>query len=133
MTCKIYFSPDKFKCFVRYLIQVAKHKRCVTYVELENIFGLSHDQVGYYAGVLGGYCLERDLPMLNGLIISSSNSVPSEGFDWFQKKYNKTWGEIVSDCWKKFHVTSSRGKQSQDFSKRDADISSFLAKISHPD
>lgn len=128
----ITISNDKFKCFVRYMIQAAKQKRCVPYVELENVFGLAHDYVGWYAGVLGSYCLERELPMLNGLIISSTDCVPSEGFDWYQQKYGRSWGEIVSECWKKFHVTSSRSKQSQDFSGRDRDVDAFLQAADIP-
>ena len=125
-------SEDKFKCFVRYLIQVAKQKRCVPYVDLENAFGLGHDQIGWYAGILGDYCLDRNLPMLNGLIISSTNCVPSEGFDWYQEEYGRSWGEIVSECWQHFHVTSSRAKQSQDFSRRDTDIKNFLENTDVP-
>ncbi len=48
------FNSEKFKCFVRFMINVAKEKRCVTYKEVENIFGLSHKQAGIYAGRLGG-------------------------------------------------------------------------------
>ena len=129
MAREIKFSEDKFKCFVRYMIQAAKNKRCVPYVELENVFGLAHDYVGWYAGILGDYCLDRDLPMLNGLIISSTHCVPSYGFEWYQQEYDRSWGEIVSECWKYFHVTSSRSKQSQDFSKRDLDIADFLKNL----
>lgn len=118
--------PDKFKVFVRYMIQVAKEKRCVPYYELENVFGLNHKQVGYYAGKLGSYFLSRELPLLNGLIISSTDCIPSDGFDWYQEQYEKTWGEIVSYCWQYFHVTSTRQKQVQGFSKRDADVEEFL-------
>lgn len=50
---RLNFQPEKFKVFVRYLIGVAKDKRCVPYNELENIFGFSHNQVGFYLGVLG--------------------------------------------------------------------------------
>ena len=132
MARQITLSDDKFKCFVRYMIQVAKQKRCVPYVELENVFGLAHDYVGWYAGVLGDYCLSRDLPMLNGLIISSTDCNPSEGFDWYQEEYGRSWGEIVSECWKYFHVTSSRDKQSQDFSRRDSDVANFLQDLDIP-
>ncbi|MBB1271162.1 hypothetical protein [Shewanella sp. SR44-3] len=132
MARQIVLSDDKFKCFVRYMIQAAKEKRCVPYVELENVFGLAHDYVGWYAGVLGDYCLNRDLPMLNGLIISSTNCVPSEGFDWYQEEYGRSWGEIVSECWQHFHVTSTRAKQSQDFSGRDNDVANFLQTADIP-
>jgi hypothetical protein len=111
------------------MIQAAKQKRCVPYVELENVFGLSHDYVGHYAGVLGNYCIEREIPILNGLIISSTTCSPSEGFDWYREKYDRNWEEIVSNCWKYFHVTSSRSKQSQDFSQRDSDIEKYLEMI----
>lgn len=123
---KIVVDSEKFKVFVRYLIQVAKEKRCSPYSELENIFGLSHEQVGIYSGKLGDYCLSRNIAKLNGLIISMTNCVPSEGYDWYQTKYKKHWGEIVSECWREFHVTSSRSKQVQDFSKRDSDVQDFL-------
>ncbi len=120
------FQREKFKVFVRYLIQVAKEKRCVPYYELENLFGLSHEQVGYYAGKLGDYCISRKTKPLNGLIISTTECVPSHGFDWYQQQYNMSWGEVVRECWKEFHVTSSREKQVQDFSQRDTDIDQFL-------
>lgn len=120
------FQADKFKVFVRYLIQVAKEKRCVPYNELENVFGLSHKQVGYYAGRLGDYCIAGEIPPLNGLIVSATDCVPSHGFDWYQTQYGRSWGEVVSDCWREFHVTSSREKQVQDFSQRDTDIEQFL-------
>jgi len=122
---KIILSSEKFKCFVRYMIPAAKQKRCVPYVELENLFGLAHDQAGWYAGILGDYCLARKLPMLNGLIISSTTCSPSEGFDWYQERYQKSWGKIVSECWEFFHVASTRAKQSQDFSKRDKDVEDY--------
>ena len=76
-------ARQKFKVFVRYLIQVAQDKRCVTYGELEKVFGLSHAGVGRYAGELGNYCQARRLPLLNALIISAANSKPSHGFDWY--------------------------------------------------
>jgi hypothetical protein len=120
------FSPDKFKCFVRCMIQAAKQKRCVPYYELENAFGLNHGQVGYYAGMLGDYCFHRDLPPLNGLIISTTECVPSEGFDSYQERYGRSWGKVVSACWKHFHVTTTREKQVQDFSGLDSYVDSFL-------
>jgi hypothetical protein len=115
------------------MIQAAKQKRCVPYVELENTIGLSHGQVGWYAGKLGDYCQASGLPLLNGLIISSTDCTPSNGFDWYQSKYQKTWGEIVSECWKAMHVTSSRAKQSEDFGGRDSDVAAFLKTNSIPE
>ena len=120
------FQVEKFKVFVRHMIQVAKEKRCVTYNELENIFGLSHGQVGYYSGALGDYCISRNLPPLNALVISSTDCVPSYGFDWYQEHYNMTWGELVTNCFQTFHVTFSAQKKVQDFSGRDADVESWL-------
>jgi hypothetical protein len=120
------FSAEKFKCFVRYMIQVAKQKRCVPYFELENVFGLGHGAVGTYSGTLGDYCIARKLPLLNCLIINSTSCEPSKGFAWYQEHAGKTWGEMASSCWKEFHVTSSREKQSQDFGQRDEDVARFL-------
>lgn len=126
------FQPERFKCFVRYLINVAKEKRCVTYKELENIFGLSHRQAGWYAGLLGDYCIQRNLPLLNGLIINATNCIPSEGYMWYEQQSGKSWGEVVAACWCEFHVTQDHAKQSQDFSGRDADIEEFLVSRPEP-
>jgi len=120
------FQPEKFKVFVRVMIQAAKEKRCVTYNELENIFGLSHKQIGHYSGALGDYCMSRKLPPLNSLIISSTDCMPSNGFDWYQEKYNTSWGELISTCYKKFHITSAPSKKSEDFSGRDSDVVVWL-------
>ena len=121
------FSRDKFKVFVRYLIQAAQDKKCVPDYEMENVFGLSHKHVGHYAGKLGEYCIFYNLPRLNGLIISSTDCVPSEGFDWYQQECGKSWGEIVSECWKYFHITSTREKQVKNFSGLDSEIDEFLS------
>jgi hypothetical protein len=126
------FQAEKFKCYVRQLIHVAKQKRCVTYNELENLFGLSHEQVGYYAGALGDYCISRKLPPLNALIISSTDCVPSHGFDWYQEQYNLTWGELVTKCWKFFHVTLEASKKSKDYGGRDTDVDDFLSDYRGP-
>ena len=123
------FQPERFKCFVRFLINVAKDKRCVTYKELENIFGLSHQQVGIYAGTLGDYCVTRNLPLLNGLVINATDCIPSEGYEWYQQQSNMSWGEVIASCWKEFHVTQGHAKQSQDFSKRDVDVEDFLESM----
>ena len=74
-------SDEKFKCFVRYMINAAKQKRCVPYFEIENVFGLSHKQAGEYAGALGDFCMFAKYPPLNGLIISSTTCIPSHGFN----------------------------------------------------
>ena len=123
------FSDDKFKSFVRYMIHVAEQKRCVPYYEIENIYGLSHEQVGYYSGILGLYCIEEGFPLLNGLIISSTECKPSEGFDDFQKSTKMDWGQVVQMCWKRFHVTSSRQKQTENYSGLDGDIEEFLKDL----
>ena len=125
---RLNFQPEKFKVFVRFMIQVAKEKRCITYNELENIFGLSHKQVGMYAGALGHYCLFNEYPALNCLIINSTSCEPSDGFDWYHQQYNMSWGEMVSMCFSSFHITQTPSKKAQDFSGRDADISSWLAQ-----
>lgn len=70
--------------------------------------------------------MSRKLPPLNGLIINTKDCVPSNGFNWYQQQYGKTWGEVVCNCWKVFHVSSSREKQVKDFRQRDNDIESLL-------
>nr|WP_128797213.1 hypothetical protein [Corallococcus coralloides] len=120
-------DPERFKIFVRYMILTAQNKRCATYHELENILGLNHGQMGFYAGRLGDYCMARRLPPLNALIINATNCIPSGGFAWYQKKYKKAWGVLASNCWRRFRVTSSRSKQVQNFSKRDLDVAIFLS------
>jgi hypothetical protein len=120
------FDEGKFKTFVRFLIQVAKEKRCVTYQELENVFGLSHRQVGYYAGKLGDLCIKWNWPRLNGLIINQTDCVPSNGFDYYLRECRKSWGEITCECWKKFHTSILKTKRVKDFTGLDRDIENFL-------
>ena len=121
------FDEGKFKTFVRFLIQVAKEKRCVTYQELENVFGLSHGQVGYYAGQLGDLCIEWGWPRLNGLIINQTDCIPSNGFNYYLKECGKeNWGEIICECWKKFHISMSKIERVKDFSGLDKEIEDFL-------
>jgi len=127
------FQEERFKCFVRFMINTAKDKRCVTYKEVENIFGLSHKQAGYYAGMLGGYCISRGIPLLNGLIINATDCIPSEGYEWYENQADMSWGEVVAACWREFHVTQAHAKQSQDFSKRDDDVDEFLSNDPRPD
>jgi hypothetical protein len=119
-------NEERFKCFVRFMINAAKQKRCVPYYEIENVFGLGHGQAGEYAGALGDFCMSVEFPPLNGLIISSTSCIPSHGFNWYQRNYGKSWGEIIQDCWKKFHVKSTRAKQVQDFTGLDNKIDHFL-------
>ena len=120
------FQREKFKVLVRFMIQIAKEKRCITYNELENVFGFSHIQAGLYAGALGHYCLSKEYPVLNSLIINSTNCEPSDGFDWYHERYNTSWGEMVSSCFRFFHVTQSAKKKAQDFGGRDSDVANWL-------
>lgn len=119
-------NNEKFKCFVRYIINAARHKRCVTYHELQNIFGLNRKQVGEYAGALGDFCLDNNYPLLNGLIVNTTTCTPSHGFNWYQKKYNRLWGEIISECWRKFHVKSTQFQKRKGFSELSPDLEAFL-------
>lgn len=116
-------DSSKFKTFVRYLMQVAKSKRCATYQELQIVFGLGRGQIGTYAGTLGDLCIDWKWPRLNGLIIKQTDCVPSNGFDYYRKECGKTWGEVISECWKKFH-----GAVPKDFTGLDRDIQNFLGK-----
>jgi hypothetical protein len=121
-----FFSEERFKVMVRYMIQAAQDKRCVPYAEIEHVCGLSHKQASHYAGRLGDYCIDRDLPPLNALLINSNTCIPSGGFAPYQEK-GKDWGQLVSDCWSHFHVKSTHKKLVQNFSGIDKDIDAFLS------
>jgi hypothetical protein len=123
----IKIDDGKFKAFVRYMVKVAEEKRCVPYYELENVFGLNHKYVGGYAGTLGDFCEDQEWPLLNALIISTTECVPSEGFDQYMEGTDMDWGEHVQDCWKTFHVTSTRAKQVKNFSRLDSRVTDFFA------
>jgi hypothetical protein len=116
----------KFKAFVRYMVQAAEQKRCVPYHELENVFGLSHKNVGWYAGILGDLCMAWKWPLLNSLIISFTKGMPSDGFKSYADVTNVHWGDHVQACWKKFHVTSTRAKQVKNFAGLDSHTKKFL-------
>ena len=82
-------DKEKFDCLYRYLILVAQNKRVVMYHELESVFRLSHKLVGLYAGAIGDFCLEQNLPLLNSLIVSAQECQPSDGFaNYLEKKWN---------------------------------------------
>ncbi|MCB2189854.1 MAG: hypothetical protein KQJ78_25860 [Deltaproteobacteria bacterium] len=119
----------KFISFVRYMAKVAEHKRCVTYKELEQTFGLNHSQVGSYAGLFGYFCCYMEWPMMNSLIISSTHCTPSDGFDVFQKYDGKDWGSIITECWKSFHVTTGSDNR-VNYSGLDKSITEFLDNFS---
>lgn len=88
-------DKEKFDCLYRYLILVAQNKRVVMYHELESVFRLSHKLVGLYAGAIGDFCLEQNLPLLNSLIVSAQECQPSDGFANYLEKVEWIVGEIV--------------------------------------
>lgn len=112
-----YYNPVVFSLIVRYLIKAAQDKRAVPYFELENLFGLSHNMAGFYAGCVGNFCQEQGWPrpLLNSLVINTKNCQPSEGFDGYLPE-DKSWGNCLSECWAYFHVTSPREQQVRNFS-----------------
>ena len=121
-------DEGKFKVFVRYMVCVAENKRCVTYRELEQIFGLGHDYVGWFAGILGFYCNYPEWPMLNSLIINSTDCVPSNGFTDFEQYTNKSWGELIAECWKYFHVKYAEDNK-DNYSGLDTNVADFIVNF----
>ncbi|MNF77178.1 hypothetical protein D3C84_593160 [compost metagenome] len=111
-----YFSLDVFSNVLRYLILAAQAKRVVPYNELENAFGLSHNMAGFYAGVVGDFCRDKKMPLLNSLVVNTTSCTPSEGFDAYLDDSQMNWGECLAHCWKYFHLTTSREHQVKNFS-----------------
>lgn len=111
-----YFKLEVFSNILRYLILAAQSKRVVPYNELENAFGLSHNMAGYYAGIVGTFCHDNNWPLLNSLVINTTSCMPSEGFDAYLDDSGMNWGECLAECWKHFHLTTSREHQVKNFS-----------------
>ena len=134
-----WFCPKTFAYILRYMITAAQDKRAVTYHELEKIFCLGHNMVGLYAGMIGDYCLYEDLPMLNALIINSSECMPSGGFTGYIDAYNeqyefenndaRNWGELVAECWSHYHVKQNKQQQFGSFSNLSETVNSWLSSI----
>jgi hypothetical protein len=74
--------------------------------------------VGEYAGELGCFCYDNDLPLLNSLIVKAGEPKPSHGYpEWMKaQELEVDWSEEVFNCFKRFHVTSNRERQSRHFS-----------------
>ena len=101
---------------LRYLIQAAQQKRVVPYHELENIFGLSHNMAGYYTGQVGEFCQDQGWPLLNALVINTTHCKPSAGFEPFLNSDGNEWGECLANCWREFHLPTTRELQVRNFS-----------------
>ena len=101
-------DKEKFDCLYRYLILVAQNKRVVMYHELERVFRLNRKLVGLYAGAIGDFCLEQNLPLLNSLIVSAKKCQPSKGFDnYLENSGMDSWGDCLAKCWQEYHVTTT--------------------------
>ncbi len=111
-----FYSPAVFANILRYLIQAAQDKRVVPYNELENLFGLSHNMAGYYAGRVGQFCLDKEWPLLNALVVNTKECRPSDGFDYYEEQSEMSWGECLSECWVNFHIKTPREQQVRNFS-----------------
>ena len=131
-----WFCPKTFTYIFRYMITAAQEKRAVTYHELEKVFCLGHNMVGLYAGMLGDYCLySEELPMLNALIINSSECMPSGGFSGYLDEYNeqydddKTWGDLIAECWAHYHVKKNKQQQFGSFKNLNDEVSNWLEEL----
>ena len=132
-----WFCHKTFVHIFRYMITAAQEKRAVTYHELEKIFALGHNMVGLYAGMIGNYCLDNDLPMLNALIINSTLCKPSGGFDDYVTVYNEkydleddeasSWGDLMAECWSHYHTKQTKAQQFGSFTDLNEDIKQWLS------
>lgn len=111
-----YFNLDVFSGILRYLVFSAQSKRVVPYNELENLFGLSHNMAGNYAGIVGDFCKDNGWPLLNALVINTTTCKPSSGFDSYLGDSESDWGQCLAECWRFFHLTTSREHQVKNFS-----------------
>jgi hypothetical protein len=111
-----YFKLEVFANILRYLIFAAQNKRVVPYHELENVFGLSHNMAGFYAGQVGNSCQDHDWPLLNPLVVNTTTCTPSEGFESYRRSEGSDWGTCLARCWSEFHLPTSREHQVRNFS-----------------
>jgi hypothetical protein len=121
-----YYNHAVFSVLVRAMIKVAEDKRVITYAELENLLGLSHNMVAEYSRILGRFCNDEQIPLLNGLIVNTKDAKPSSGFDLCLAEYAArknihrdnpfTWGDCVAECWSHFHIPSPRTSQVRNYS-----------------
>lgn len=111
-----FYNHAVFSNILRFLIKAAQDKRVVLYNELEVLFGLSHNMAGFYAGMVGDFCLEHEWPLLNALIINTRECKPSGGFSHYEEVSEQSWGDSLAGCWQRFHISSSREQQVRNFS-----------------
>lgn len=114
MSVTQFCDPVVLNGIVRMLVKAAQDKRLVPYYEVENAFGLAHHTMAYYAGEVGHFCKEHDLPLLNSLLISSTFCRPSDGFDSYPEN-GKSWEACMIECFKTYHITTSREMQTRNF------------------
>lgn len=117
---------DKFIVLVRYMILAAESKRFVTYAELNKLLGVSIEDLRDFAGFLGDFCYENDLPYLNSLIINSTNGMPGEDyFEWLDEG-KEAWGTNVAACMSGFHITMDNKKRFENTTGKNDVIEAFL-------
>lgn len=100
------YDKQKLAYIIRYLIFCAEKKQFLQYEDMRKIFGVSGEQVGMYAGEVGNYCRDKELPLLNALIVNRYGSV-GDGWEDFVKAFYKnppTWEEAVNECFETYHI-----------------------------
>ncbi len=129
-------KDDRFKTKVKilcaYLVKAAIDKRCVPYIEAQSVLGVTRAQIGWYAGTIGDYCLERGLPLLNALLIQTQTCQPNEdGFGFYRDERGEDWGTLVSKCWTYFAEPGMRRAAGDHFTGLSKDFDSFFASEDH--
>ena len=94
----------KFDGIVRFMIVAAEKKRLVEYSEINKVFGIPIEDIRDYAGFLGDYCDENNLPSLNSLIINTTDGMPGDDFFSWAEDTKDHWGEYVAECFSHYHL-----------------------------
>jgi len=119
-------NKDKFIVLVRFMIVAAEKKRLVEYNELNKVFGIPLEDLRDYAGFLGDYCVENDLPWLNALIVNTSDGRPGEDFFTWVDDDDIAWGDCVAECFSEYHLPMSNQTRFQNTSGITPNIEEFL-------
>ena len=106
-----YFDAKVFRIMVRFLIKAAQEKRFVIYSDFEQIFSLSHNMTSYYAGKIGEFCKDNNLPLLNSLLVNATSGVPAKNSGVYPTAENRSWGQVVEHCFTSCHVPGKDRKK----------------------
>ena len=108
------------------MIVAAEKKRLVEYSEINKVFGIPLEDIRDYAGFLGDYCDENNLPFLNSLIINTTDGMPGDDFFTWAEDTKHNWGEYVAKCFSHYHLPLDNAIRFKNTSGISDTIESFL-------